>query len=38
MAAFLGRLGSFNPVLIDGYAESFNFLAAQSWARRASTD
>ncbi len=27
MAAFLGRLVSFDPVLIDGYAESFNYLA-----------
>jgi len=27
MADFLGRLASFNPVLIDGYAESFNYLA-----------
>jgi len=27
MAAFLGRLSSFDPVLIDGYAESFNYLA-----------
>lgn len=28
MAAFLGRLTSFHPVLIDGYAESFNYLAS----------
>jgi phenylacetate-CoA ligase len=27
MAAFLGRLAAFDPVLIDGYAESFNYLA-----------
>ncbi len=27
MADFLRRLAAFNPVLIDGYAESFNYLA-----------
>jgi phenylacetate-CoA ligase len=27
MASFLGRLAAFDPVLIDGYAESFNYLA-----------
>ncbi len=27
MATFLGRLVSFEPILIDGYAESFNYLA-----------
>jgi len=28
MASFLSRLGAFDPVLIDGYAESFNYLAS----------
>jgi phenylacetate-CoA ligase len=27
MNSFLGRLAAFHPVLIDGYAESFNYLA-----------
>ncbi|MEO8359032.1 MAG: glycosyltransferase [Vicinamibacteria bacterium] len=27
MSAFLGRLSAYEPVLIDGYAESFNYLA-----------
>jgi phenylacetate-CoA ligase len=38
MAAFLGRLASFNPVLIDGYAESFNYLAGHFGSARSRPD
>ena len=37
MAAFLGRLASFDPVLIDGYAESFNYLAGHLGSAKSRT-
>ena len=38
MASFLGRLASFDPVLIDGYAESFNYLAGHLGAAKSRPD
>ena len=35
VSAFFARLAAFQPVLIDGYAESFNYLASHLSASRA---